>query len=249
MADPPSIAAPSAGSIQIDTEMSPGEQASLAGVLAMVKPATAVEIGTYTGGSLARIAAMSGHVHTFDLVSHVDSHLSNVHYHLGDSAVTVPQVLAELHNAGTPVDFVLVDGDHSRAGAYRDAVTVFDSPATADAVILFHDIANEAVRGAVQDAIKGRQFQFVDLSFAVSAMAPPLIGECWGGIGLVARGGGIWPHPAQVRANAGWPTTIQPGLVWRAFAPVRAAKRWAAYRLRPLIRRRRGVRGAGTPAP
>jgi|GEM_PF-5343270 len=122
--------------------MSPGEQASPAGVPAMVKPATAVEIGTYTGASLARIAAMSGCVHTFDLVGHVDSHPSNVRYHLGDSAVTVPRVLA--------------DGDHSRAGAYRDACNVFDSPATKDAVILFHDIANEAVRGAVRDAIAGR---------------------------------------------------------------------------------------------
>jgi predicted O-methyltransferase YrrM len=238
-----------ATSIQVDTEMSPGEQASLAGVLAMVKPQTSIEIGTYTGGSLARIAAMSGHVHTFDLVSHVDSHLPNVDYHLGDSAVTVPQVLAELEAAGTKVDFVLVDGDHSKAGAYRDAVNVFDSPATEEAVILFHDIANEAVRSAVQEAIKGRSFRFVDLSFAVSAQAPPLLGECWGGIGLVARGGGLWPHPARVRGNAGWPTTIKPGLLWRACAPLREAKRWAAYRLRPFIRRRRGVRGAGTPAP
>jgi hypothetical protein len=241
------MAAP--GAIQVDTEMSPGEQASLAGVLAMVQPRISFEIGTYTGGSLARIAAMSGHVHTFDLVSHVDSHLPDVDYHLGDSAVTVPQVLAELVEADQAVDFVLVDGDHSRAGAYRDARNVFESPATKDAVILFHDIANEAVRGAVQDAIKGRDFKFVDLSFAVSAQAPPLIGECWGGIGLVARGGRLWPHPAEVRANAGWPSTIKPGLVWRLFIPVRAAKRWAAYRLRPFIRRRRGVRGAGTPTP
>jgi predicted O-methyltransferase YrrM len=245
----PEHAPSTAGQIQVDTEMSPGEQASLAGVLAMVKPRISIEIGTYTGGSLARIAAMSGHVHTFDLVSHVDSHLPNVDYHLGDSAVTVPQVLADLEKAGETVDFVLVDGDHSRAGAYRDAVTVFDSPATKNAVILFHDIANEAVRGAVQEAIRSRNFQLVDLSFAVSAMAPPLIGECWGGIGLVDRGSGLWPHPAEVRESARWPTTIEPGLVWRAFAPVRAAKRWAAYRLRPFIRRRRGVRGAGTPAP
>jgi predicted O-methyltransferase YrrM len=233
----------SAKSIQVDTEMSPGEQASLAGVLAMVAPEVSVEIGTYTGGSLARIAAFSGHVHTFDLVSHVDSHLPEVDYHLGDSAVTVPQVLAELEQAGTAVDFVLVDGDHSRQGAYRDACSVFDSPATSGAVILFHDIANEAVRGAVQDAIMGRDFRFVDLSFAVSAQAPPLLGECWGGLGLVVRGGDFWPHPDQVRANAGWPTTINPGLVWRAFAPLREAKRRAAYRLRPLVRRYRGVRG------
>ncbi|HJZ36858.1 MAG TPA: class I SAM-dependent methyltransferase [Solirubrobacterales bacterium] len=245
----PEQASPSSGFIQLDTEMSPGEQASLTGVLAMVKPKVSLEIGTYQGGSLMRIAAYSGHVHTFDLVSHVETHLSNVDYHLGDSAVTVPQVLSELAREGVAVDFVLVDGDHSRHGAYLDACNVFDSPATADAVILFHDIANEGVRAAVQDALKGRDFRFVDLSFAVSAQAPPLLGECWGGIGLVARGGALWPHPPQVRANAGWPTTIQPGLLWRALAPVREAKRWAIYRLRPLIRRRRGVRGAGTPAP
>jgi predicted O-methyltransferase YrrM len=245
----PEQASPTAGVSQVDTEMSPGEQATLTGVLAMVRPKVSLEIGTYQGGSLARIAAYSGHVHTFDLVSHVDSHLPNVDYHLGDSAATVPRVLAELTGAGIAVDFVLVDGDHSRQGAYLDACNFFDSPAAADAVILFHDIANEGVRAAVQEALKGRDFSFVDLSFAVSAQAPPLLGECWGGIGLVARGGGLWPHPPQVRANAGWPTTISPGLLWRGLAPVRAAKRWAIYRLRPLIRRRRGVRGAGTQAP
>lgn len=230
--------------IVLDTEMSPGEQATLVGVLAMVSPGVSLEIGTYTGGSLQRIAASSDHVHTFDLASHVDSHLPNVEYHLGDSAVTVPALLSDLEKC-VAVDFVLVDGDHSRAGAYADACNVFDSAATKEAVILFHDIANEAVRAAVRDALKGRDFSFVDLSFAVSAQAPPLLGECWGGFGLVVRGGGsLWPNRPEIRANVEWPTTIKPGLTWHLFGPAREAKRWLLYRLRPVIRRYRGVRGS-----
>jgi hypothetical protein len=229
--------------IVLDTEMSPGEQATLAGVLAMVAPRTSLEIGTYRGGSLGRIAAASERVHTFDLVSHVETALPNVEYHLGDSSTTVPALLAELERQGTTVDFVLIDGDHSREGVAADARNVFDSTATRDAVVLFHDIANEAVRAGVRDALAGRSFAYVDLSFCVSEQAPPLLGECWGGLGLVARGGALWTHAPVTRPSTAWPTTINPGLGWRLFAPLRRAKRSLLYRLRPLLRRYRGTRG------
>lgn len=232
--------------IQLDTEMSPGEQATLTGLLSMVAPKISVEIGTYKGGSLKRIAALSDHVHTFDLVSHVQDKLPNVDYHLGDSATSVPQVLAGLERDGSMVDFVLVDGDHSRVGVYLDACNVFDSQATRSAVVLFHDIANEGVRAAVRDALGGRRFEYVDLSFAVPSQAPPMLREAWGGLGLVVIGGPLWPHDPDTRANVGWPTTTRPGLLWRALGPVRTVKRAVFYRLRPLARRIRGVRGSGT---
>jgi hypothetical protein len=229
--------------IHRDTEMSGGEQAALEGVLAMIAPRISVEIGTYTGGSLRRISQHSERVHTFDLVSHVSGHLPNVDYHLGDSGTSVPQVLTDLEREGLSVDFVLIDGDHSREGVYRDAQNLLDSKTTRNAVLLFHDIANEAVRAAVRAAIKGRQLAYVDLSFTVPARTSSPLGEAWGGFGLVVVGGPMWPHTPDVRPNVAWPTTTRRGRLWWALSPVRSVKRAGAYRLRPLVRRWRGVRG------
>ena len=235
-----------------NSEMSYGEQATLEGILAMAAPRTSVEIGTYTGGSLRRIAARSGHVHTFDLVSHVTERLPNVTYHLGDSAAAVPALLSRLHAEGTTVDFAFVDGDHSRDGVRRDALSLFDSPAVVEAVIVFHDIANEGVRAGVQDAIAGRtDLAYVDLSFAVPANSSRAWAESWGGLGLVVvdKTGAHWKLPRQRHANADWRSTTQRGPAWRLFTPARSAKRAVGYRVRPLVRRLRGVRGRRAPRP
>lgn len=229
--------------IQLDTEMSAGEQVALEGVLHMASPKVSVEIGTYTGGSLRRVAANSEHVHTFDLVSHVNESLPNVDYHLGDSATMVPRVLEELERQGKTVDFVLIDGDHSYEGVKRDTCNVLDSKATSNAVVLFHDIANEAVRSAVRDSIRGRKLAYVDLSFSVPSRVSPLLGEAWGGFGLIVVDGPLWPHPPATLPSVVWSTTTVRSRLWRALGPIRSVKRAAAYRLRPLVRRWRGVRG------
>lgn len=230
-----------------DAEMSPGEQAVLEGLLAMVEPKVSVEIGTYTGGSLWHIASRSDEVHTFDLVSHVTEKLPNVTYHLGDSAIEVPRVLSALAADGKSVDFAFVDGDHARAGVRRDTENLLNSPAMRRGVIAFHDIANEDVRAGVQDGIRGRtDLAFVDLSFVVPAATSRLLGEAWGGLGVVIvdPDRSIWPHPPEVRENAWWRTTTRRSKTWRALAPLRVAKRRALYRLRPIVRGIRGVRGA-----
>jgi predicted O-methyltransferase YrrM len=163
--------------------MSVGEQLALEGLLSTIKPRIAIEIGTYKGGSLRRIAAHSAHVHTFDLVSHVDDHYPNVTYHLGDSAIMVPRLLADLEQKGWSVDFVLVDGDHSADGAYRDARAVLSSIVTRHASVAFHDIANEDVREGVRRAIAEQQdLAYVDLSFIVPSGTSSLLGEAWGGL-------------------------------------------------------------------
>ncbi len=227
--------------------MSPGEQATLEGLLAMVAPKLSLEIGTYTGGSLRRIASRSDEVHTFDLMSHVKEKLPNVTYHLGDSGVEVPRVLDVLAAEGRNVDFAFVDGNHARAGVRRDAESLLASPALRRSVIVFHDIANEDVRAGVQDAIRGRaDLAFVDLSFAVPAATSRIIGEAWGGLGVVIvdPDRALWPCATEIRENTWWPTTTPRSPAWRALGPIRVAKRRAMYRARPVVRKLRGVRGA-----
>src|SRR5436190_23786332 len=88
-------------------EMSYGEQAALAGILSILNPHLALELGTFRGGSLAPIAAHSTEVHTFDLASHVSEALPNVTYHIGDSHIILPRVLSELAEAERHIDLDL----------------------------------------------------------------------------------------------------------------------------------------------
>jgi hypothetical protein len=131
-----------------------GERFAFEGLLSQLRPRVAVEIGTWEGGSLRRIAAHAGHVHAFDIderaVPHAEA-LPNVTLHLGDSAVEVPRVLATLEAAGESVDFALVDGLHTYEAAAADARALLASPACAEAAIVFHDAAHAEVRRALDD--------------------------------------------------------------------------------------------------
>jgi hypothetical protein len=134
--------------------MQMGERFAFEGLLSQIRPRVAVEVGTWEGGSLRRIAAHSETVHAFDIDeiarSHADA-LDNVTLHLGDSAQTLPQVLAELNAAGEQVDFVLVDGLHSYDAVTVDARSLLESGACRSTVVVFHDAAHTEVRRALED--------------------------------------------------------------------------------------------------
>ncbi len=229
-----------------DCEMAYGEQAALVGILDLVAPRVAVEIGTYRGGSLALIAPRAAEVHSFDLVSHVSEELPNVTYHLGDSRATVPSVLAEIAQSGRSVDFVFIDGDHARKGVAADVANVLDSPAVARTVILLHDVANEDVRAGVRDAGLDRsKIAYVNLSLVPPWERSGPLAETWGALGMIVvdETGTLWPGERRQDANVAWPSALPRSVPWHAARPLRAAKRRAQYRLRPLVRRVRGTRG------
>jgi hypothetical protein len=229
-----------------DCEMAYGEQAALIGMVELLRPKIAIEIGTYDGGSLALIAPRCERVHTFDLVSHVDEHLPNVTYHLGDSAIEVPRVLGELERQGENVDFVLIDGDHSRVGVRRDLSNILNSPAAARTVVMCHDVGNEAVRAGIRDALHDAS----DPAYANLSFVPPweptnVLEEVWGGLGVLVVDdvGDLWPHKRRVDTNVEWPSAVRRSVPWHATRPLRAVRRQLGYRARPIVRRLRGVRG------
>lgn len=171
--------------------MSLGERAALEGVLAMLTPSLAIEIGTAEGGSLRRIAEHSSEVHSFDLVvpDQEVAAIEHVTFHPGDGHEHLPAFLRELVAAGRKVDFVLVDGDHSAEGVRRDAEDLLASAAIEQTVILFHDTANEEVRAGV-DAVEFDSYPkviHVDLDFVAGSVFsdPDLEGQLWGGLGIV----------------------------------------------------------------
>jgi hypothetical protein len=189
--------------------MSYGERAALEGLLCQLQPELAIEIGTAEGGSLARIAAHSEEVHSFDLVEPDPAvrELPNVTFHTGDSHVLLPELLARLSEDGRNVDFALVDGDHSAEGVRQDAFDLLDSRATARTMIVLHDTMNETVRAGLErvpwEAYP--KVAYVELDFVAGYMFrdPTLLHELWGGLGLVvtdsARGAYFAPGVRQGR--------------------------------------------------
>jgi hypothetical protein len=171
--------------------MSFGERAALEGLLSQLQPRLAIEIGTAEGGSLARIAAHSEAVHSFDLVlPHQGARqLPGVTLHTGDNHELLPRVLAQFAEAGQKVDFVLVDGDHSTEGVRRDLEDLLESPAVAHTLIVMHDTMNEIVREGLEQVRYGAypKVAYVDLDFVAGYMfrEPSLKHELWGGLGLV----------------------------------------------------------------
>ena len=190
-------------------QMSFGERAALEGLLVDLRPRLAIEIGTYEGGSLMRIASHSQHVDTFDLddlVSRKDR-LENVTFYHGDSRVQLPPVLERYSARGLTVDFVLIDGDHSPDGVRADLMNVLESPACSRTVIVLHDTMNAGVRRGVQSAgpetNPGVVYIELDLVAGYEFSGGDFDGQRWGGLGLVVTGDratdGYGAMPVQTR--------------------------------------------------
>jgi hypothetical protein len=172
-------------------QMSFGERAALEGLLSQLQPQLAIEIGTAEGGSLARMAAHSAEVHSFDLVEPQPAarELPNVTFHTGDSHKLLPELLARLDDEDRNVDFVLVDGDHSADGVRQDVHDLLGSPAIGRTIIVLHDTMNEAVRAGLE-SVRYETYPkvaYVELDFVAGYMfrEPSLRHELWGGLGLV----------------------------------------------------------------
>lgn len=170
-------------------QMSLGERAAVEGVLAQLKPALALEIGSAEGASLRRIADHAQEVHSFDLTPPALEPPAHVILHTGDSHVLLAPFLSQLAEQGRNVDFVLVDGDHTPEGVRRDLEDLLDSRALAQTVILIHDTANERVRQGV-DAVSFTAWPkvaHVELDWVPGQLfaEAALRNELWYGIGLV----------------------------------------------------------------
>ena len=174
---------------QSEWQMSWGERFALEGLLAQLRPAVAIEIGTAQGGSLLRIANHSGEVHALDLERTEASVPGNVTLHVGDSKETLPALLGTLAEERRNVDFALVDGDHTADGVRADLRNLLTSPAVERTVIVLHDTMNEETRAGIATA-GARDFdkvRLVELDFLTGYMGrlEPFTGQLWGGLGLI----------------------------------------------------------------
>ncbi|MFI4992211.1 MAG: class I SAM-dependent methyltransferase [Solirubrobacterales bacterium] len=199
-------------------QMSYGERTVLEGMLSMIKPSLALEIGRAEGGSLRRIAAHSERVISLDLVdaSHDIMSLPNVRALSGDSHALLPAELEHAAATEDNIDFVLVDGDHSAQGVRQDMEDLLNSRAISQTVILAHDTLNEEVRQGLQevDYEAHEHLAWIDLDFVPGYVArlPERFGECWGGLGLIVIDDGRAFRSGGARHSEH--LVEQPKLVW-----------------------------------
>jgi Methyltransferase domain len=175
--------------------MQAGERFAIEGLLTQLRPRLAVEIGTFQGGSLRRIALHAEHVHAFDLdpaVSELAPDFPNVTFHIGDSAETLPAALSELEREGRHVDFALVDGAHTREAVRSDGSALLESGACRQTVIVFHDSAHAGVRAGLDDLsladhpkVAAVMLDLVPGLVVAEHEDETLLGQSFNGLGLV----------------------------------------------------------------
>ncbi len=209
-----------------------GERAAIVGFVLQLQPALAIEIGTAQGGSLKPIATHAHEVHSLDLNLEVDEGMySNVTFHRGDSHAVLPGLLNQFASAGRSVDFILIDGDHSRRGVRQDLQHVLESPAARSTVILLHDMMNPQCRRGVEDADLDSYAHvvYVDLDLVPNARRVPAFERRWGGLGLIVTDQSNANHRVFDNAIAREMRTSPPHEMLRALVgPIRDAKFLAA---------------------
>ena len=94
-------------------EMVNAEKIALLNLLSDIKPVVSIEIGSREGGSLQLISQLSQTIYSLDTepsVKNLSEKFSNVNFIIGDSKVTLPLLLIDLHNKNEQPDFILIDG-------------------------------------------------------------------------------------------------------------------------------------------
>ena len=133
-------------------QMNDSERMALTGLLARQQPACSIEVGTYCAGSLSLISQYSKVVFSIDIDETIPSrfHFPNVSFLTGPSTVILPHLLRELDAAGIPLDFILIDGDHSANGVMQDVACLLSYVPKKPFFVLLHDSFNpECRRGMV----------------------------------------------------------------------------------------------------
>jgi hypothetical protein len=192
-------------------QMSAAERIALAGVLARTKPKGALEVGVYFGGSLSLTSQFAEHVIGIDIDPQVRDRFEcppNAEIWITDSEVGIPAALSHFDRAGIPVNFVLIDGDHSPAGIARDLALILRYVPREPLIMLMHDAGNPGCRGGILsvDWASNPYLHELELDFVIGQIPEHTVkdgrGEIWGGLALA------YFHPSP---RAGFPIIRQSG--------------------------------------
>jgi len=176
----------------LNWQMSRAEKYTLIGLLQELKPDVAIEIGTYQGGSLQVISAYSKNVFSIDISKapgeFLSGKFSNVAFVVGDSSRCLIDIFEKIKTENRRLDFILVDGDHTRKGVYKDLEAIFSYPHTNPITLLMHDSFNPECRKGIRDFLKKHpeHIAYAELDYVTgSYWHNDTYREMWGGLAMV----------------------------------------------------------------
>lgn len=161
-----------------------------------IAPKTALEIGTYKGGSLQVLSEFSQKVYSMDITDEPKKNLEglygNVEFIVGDSKKLLPVFLKDLNKRGIGLDFILIDGDHSENGVRTDINNILSSYVPlSEMFIICHDSFNPGCRKGITGADWGAcpyvdtvEVDFVPGVYHYDAFDTAEARSMWGGFAL-----------------------------------------------------------------
>jgi hypothetical protein len=176
-------------------QMLMSERMALTGMLARLRPRRALEVGVYYGGSLSLIAQFCEQVWALDIDPAVPTRFvlpPNVDLRIGDRKRLLENTLAELEHRKLPLNFVLIDADHSAAGVQRDIETLIHRrlPPVEPMFVLIHDSGNPGCRQGIARAswAKCPYVHTVEMDFVPGQIIEHEVrdgrSEVWGGLAM-----------------------------------------------------------------
>lgn len=173
-------------------DMNHPERLALIAILSHLNPLCSIEIGIPKDGSLSLISQYSKMVFSIDTDSNIPSkfsHLKNVNFFIAPSSAILPTLLHELDAENVPVEFILIDGDHSAEGVKRDIDFLLSYIPKKPLYVVLHDSFNPECRRGMLEANweKSLYVHQIDIDFIPGRLVEDgeaTHGEMCGGLAL-----------------------------------------------------------------
>jgi hypothetical protein len=140
------------GVVREHWQMEGPDRIALMGVLARVRPKGALEVGVYYGGSLSLTSQFAQHIIAIDIDPAVRERVkvpANAELMIGNSLDMIPRALERFKKLNLPLEYVLIDADHSKEGVRRDINLVLEYKPERPMLILAHDSGNPDCRAGI----------------------------------------------------------------------------------------------------
>jgi hypothetical protein len=154
-----------------DWLMIDAERSAFLALMTTLKPRCAIEVGVYKAGSLAILAGHSDKVYALDIdpvyVEPYAGKFPNVTFITGPSQRTLPTLIDGIQASGEPLDFVLIDADHTEKGVRGDIESVLHYRPHQPLYMVMHDSFNPGCRKGMKEALwsENPHVHLVELDF------------------------------------------------------------------------------------
>jgi hypothetical protein len=176
----------------IEWQMSRSEKYCLIELLKTIEPDVSIEIGTYKGGSLQVLSQFSKQVYSLDISpepkKNLKSKFNNVEFKIGESHKIINELIHEIHDEKRKLNFILIDGDHSKNGVVKDLEAILSYKFKNPLTIILHDSFNPQCREGIKsiDYSKYKFIEHIEIDYITGCFSPNKdFREMWGGFCLI----------------------------------------------------------------